>query len=469
MKTCIICFGPAGSHEHIFPAVLGGRRTNKGIYCSDHNQQLGPLAKVLSDQMRAINALLGVHPDHTDGPTRLIVKNPVDGHEYAVTTQKIERVQPHILEDVSLPDGSHQVKAAFSSEQQMQNWLAAQRAAGKGAYVMGPRIEGFTVFAEPYHMRLALGGPDGLRAVAYVALTFLAHHFPDIARQSRLGSFKDYVLGATTAQQPIWWDFDPPSGDLPAQQFRFGHRVVIGLSASRQEAYARVSFFSTLDFSAVFGSVSVEQDKTVIIDIDPLADRPPNDIHETSCGVALAPLAKPVSLTAGLANDIPQGGTEGRFRTLLDGISSWQLDQAVDALLPQVNAARSLNAPMRQERIRELLTDQQQRVFNLISYAVKEFKTQLRTDPRLAAIALSLDAIIASDPSSSTGVTQRASSALELGLGALTAHICGMLDAGELDLLQLRALLGEGGGAAIAARPTLECWVANLVACVKAR
>jgi hypothetical protein len=30
-KTCIICGKAAGSQEHVFPAVLGGRRTNKGI------------------------------------------------------------------------------------------------------------------------------------------------------------------------------------------------------------------------------------------------------------------------------------------------------------------------------------------------------------------------------------------------------------------------------------------------------
>lgn len=462
MKTCIICSGPAGSHEHIFPAVLGGRRTNKGIYCCEHNQHFGPLAKILSDQMRAINALLGVQPDHADGPTRLIVKNPVDGHDYAVTGQKIENVQPHILDDVSLPDGSHQVKAVFSSEQQAQNWLAAQRASGAQVRVTGPRTEGFTVFAEPYSVHLVLGGPDGLRAIAYVALTFLAHNFPDIARQDGLRAFKEYVLGTPSEPPPIWWDFGPPSGDLPAQQFRFGHRVVIGLSVSRQEAYARVSFFSTLDFSAIFGSVSVEQDKTVIIDIDPLADRPPLDIHETRGDAALAPVVRPVSLTAGLANDIQQRGTEARFSTLLDDISTWQLDRTAGELLPEINAARSLDAPMRQQRIWELLTGQRQRVFNLISHAVKEFKTQLLTDSKLAAVAPSLDAIIASDPSSPTGVTAIASSALELGLGALTAHICQQLDAGDMDLPLFRSLLGEGQGAAIAARPILECWVKNL-------
>lgn len=469
MKTCIICSGRAGSREHIFPAVLGGRRTNKGIYCGVHNLQFGPLAKILSDQIRAINAFLGVQPDHADGPTHLIAKNPVDGQDYAVTGQKIENVQPHILEDVTLPDGSRGVKAAFSSEQQLQNWLAAQRASGAQVRVAGPRTEGFTVFAEPYSVHLVLGGPDGLRAIAYVALTFLAHHFPDIARQDGLRAFKEYVLGTPDEPPPIWWDFDPPSGDLPAQQFRTGHRVVIGLSASRQEAYARVSFFSTLVFSAILGSVKVEQDKTVVIDIDPLAKRPPRDIHETRGDAALAGVTRPASLTAGLANDIQQGGTEARFRTLLDDISTWQLDQTAGELLPQINAARSLDAPVRQLRIRELLTGQRQRIFNLIAYAVKEFKTLLLTDPELAAVAPSLDAIIASDSSSSTGVTRMAFSALELGLGALTEHISQQLDAGDMDLPHLRSLLGEGRGAAIAVQPTLKCWVEKLIACVRAR
>ena len=462
MKTCIICSGRTGSREHIFPAVLGGRRTNKGIYCGAHNQQFGPLAKILADQIRAINALLGVQPDHADNPTHLIAKNPVDGQDYAVTGQKIENVQPHILEDVILPDGSRGVTAAFSSEQQLQNWLAAQRASGAQVCVAGPRKEGFTVFAEPYSVHLVLGGPDGLRAIAYVALTFLAHHFPDIARQDGLSAFTECVLGTTDEPPPIWWDFDPAIGDLPAQQFRFGHRIVIGLSASRQEAYARVSFFSTLNFSAILGSVKVEQDKTVIIDIDPLAKRPPHDIHETTSGAALAGVTRPASLTAGLANDIQQGGTEARFWTLLDAIFTWQLDQTAEELLPQINAARLLDAPERPLRIRKILDGQRQRVFNLILHVVKEFKTQLLADPKFAAVAPSLDAIIAGDPNSSTGVTQRAFSVLELGLEAITAHICQQLNARDMDLPQLRSLLGEGRGAAIAAQPILDHWMEKL-------
>jgi hypothetical protein len=45
-KTCIICGKRAGSHEHTFPAALGGRRTNKGSYCGLHNNGFSSLAKI---------------------------------------------------------------------------------------------------------------------------------------------------------------------------------------------------------------------------------------------------------------------------------------------------------------------------------------------------------------------------------------------------------------------------------------
>ena len=148
-----------------------------------------------------------------------------------------------------MPDGTRQLQAMFSSQQQLQAWLAEQRATGSQLKIMGPRISGYGVFPEPYAFRLIIGGPEGLRAVGYVALTFLAHHFPSIARQRGLKAFKDFVLGVANTEL-VWWDFDAPSRDMPKQRFRFGHRVVISLSASRREAYARVSLFSTFNFVA---------------------------------------------------------------------------------------------------------------------------------------------------------------------------------------------------------------------------
>ncbi|HCS41387.1 MAG TPA: hypothetical protein DIW52_00960, partial [Pseudomonas sp.] len=67
-RTCIICGEQAKSAEHIFPAALGGRRTNRGIYCADHNRQFGRLVTRLQRQLAMMNAALEIRPDREDKP-----------------------------------------------------------------------------------------------------------------------------------------------------------------------------------------------------------------------------------------------------------------------------------------------------------------------------------------------------------------------------------------------------------------
>jgi hypothetical protein len=88
MRDCIICAGPTGSREHIFPAALGGRRTNKGIYCGAHNEGFSPLAAILSNQLSVIDGLLVVRGDHSDGPHSFEIVDPVDGQKYSMSPVK---------------------------------------------------------------------------------------------------------------------------------------------------------------------------------------------------------------------------------------------------------------------------------------------------------------------------------------------------------------------------------------------
>jgi hypothetical protein len=191
---CIICGGRAGSREHIFPAALGGRRTNKGIYCGTHNEGFSPLAAVLSSQLTAINALLGVRPDHDDEPRQLTAINPSDGQAYLVSALKVEMARPKVVNDTTV-DGVRRIEAQFSSERQLQQWLEEQRAAGFEMKVQRRQPPQTAYFTEPYRVNLKLGGLEGLRAIGYIALTFFANYFPKIARHSALTAFKDFLLG----------------------------------------------------------------------------------------------------------------------------------------------------------------------------------------------------------------------------------------------------------------------------------
>jgi hypothetical protein len=141
MKDCVICGGPTGSHEHIFPAALGGRRTNKGIYCGPHNEGFSPLAATLSRQLEAINALLGVRPDHSSAPRQFEIVNPSDGQRYLVTASLIEHAEPKILKD-EIVEGKRHMRMAFSNERQIQEWIAAERAAGNDVQTAGGREPG---------------------------------------------------------------------------------------------------------------------------------------------------------------------------------------------------------------------------------------------------------------------------------------------------------------------------------------
>ena len=452
-KMCIICRGRAGSREHIFPAALGGRRVNKGIYCGEHNQGFGPLASILSYQLTPLNALLGVRPDHDDQPRQLTATNPSDGQTYLVSATNVELASPKVLNDTTV-EGARHVAVQFANEHQIQEWLTEQRAAGFKVEIQ-KREEGRGYFARPYKVELALGKLEGLRAIGYIALTFLAHYFPPVARQPELKPFKDFALGAS-GEQPVWWDFTAPPDDIPPNSFRFGHRILIGLSAARQEAYARVSLFSTLDFAVHFGAVRVASSQTVIVDIDPQADRAPGDISEVREQKALTGIDRPESLTSSLRDTIESGNARLRFERLLQKISDWHRECVAKDLLPKVDAIKSLDAHERIQQVKHLLSDHGQSVFNLMLFVARRCKEQFGADPATAALVPAVDILVAEAPESATGISQTAACTLELATTALSHQICRDHDDGKLNWERLSLLLGGESGAEIVKKVMLQ-------------
>jgi hypothetical protein len=67
---------------------------------------------------------------------------------------------------------------------------------------------------------------------------------------------------------------------LPPNPFPFGHTIVLMTSAKTHEATAFVSLFQSLHFGIHMGTLSRLTDKSVVVFIDPQADRAPADIEE---------------------------------------------------------------------------------------------------------------------------------------------------------------------------------------------
>src|ERR1022692_4659668 len=112
-RTCIICGNPAGSGEHVFPAALGGRRRNNSIYCDVHNNAYSDLVSELSGQLEGFNAMLGVRPDRKADARATVVMDVATGKAMKFSVKKIGFVEPRVLSDETLADGSRKLEVAF--------------------------------------------------------------------------------------------------------------------------------------------------------------------------------------------------------------------------------------------------------------------------------------------------------------------------------------------------------------------
>jgi hypothetical protein len=273
---CILCEMPAGTGEHLFPAAMGGRRENQGIYCGGHNEGFSELVNLLVEQVASFNARLGVLHDRGRKPRKYSFIDDGTGRAYTIFGN-------HIAPDMPGPVATKADNAApptyhFSGEAQFQQWLKRERKK-PGKIVLEKRGKVTSSYlTERPTLSSEFGGTEGIRAIAYIALTHFAHYFPSESRQPGLAAFKDYVLGGTNTRF-AWWDLIPDTIKQSAQ-FEFSHWIIIGVSKLAQSAYARVSLFGFADFSVNLGAISVCADKEVVVEINPTALHYPLDVNE---------------------------------------------------------------------------------------------------------------------------------------------------------------------------------------------
>ncbi|MFT0866293.1 hypothetical protein [Pseudomonas sp. CAM1A] len=296
-RACIICGEPAKSNEHIFPAALGGRRTNRGIYCHDHNLGFGKLVARLETQLAMMNGALEVRPDRKDKAKPYFF---MDGDtRYRMAGSNIDIDMPPPL-DLASVGASTEVKLAVPSLDVAKRWVEANQTdkikidlKQTGAPQTHYRTEGNRI-------QLRFGGCDFLQAVGYLAMTFFAHSFPDAARHEGLKSFKEMLQRdleddkANWEQELVWWDGREASSVVGDNPYDFGHTLAVGVCDVTSRAYAYVSFFSCLGFGVDLGPVEYSGDKkTVCTFINPLADRAGDSVTEVPQTIFNTEIGKP--------------------------------------------------------------------------------------------------------------------------------------------------------------------------------
>jgi hypothetical protein len=267
-----------------------------------------------------------------------------------------------------------------------------------------------------------------------------------VARSSQMADFKNYTLGKADAKF-VWWDFEFPA-TLPPNHFEFGHRVLIGLDPFSKVVYGRISLFSTLHFAVLFGQYSGNDAITVITDIDPLADHPPNDIVETRETAAIAVVSFPPDRKKSLAGAISSGKSQEIFSLLLRSISDYNRRKCAERMLRELKNAGELDAVARKELFERVVASESQCVLNLMRYVVDEMKKR----PEHRPLVRLFEPLVAFDPATDNGLTPMATAALSLAQMALAGQMMDDHTKGTLDLNKMEMLIGGGPGANIVGR-----------------
>lgn len=446
---CIMCGNPAGSREHVFPAAFGGRRKNKGIYCDGHNKGLGHHVKALMGPLSYFNASLGVRSDHEDAPLPHLITQP-DGQRFQALLDNIEVAPPPPLDQTPEILGKETV-LSFASIPQRDRWLTEQKKKGfefLSAVAGDSRTE---YFAEGMTQRLEFGSDAFRCALAYVALTLLSHHFPDVSRLHAFSPIKKCILGEELIGDRVWW-VDPSRVSVPSDPaFPHVHSVMIEISGETGQATALITMFKHLCLAVDLGVIPPDGEKRITILIDPLAQRAglSKDVLEILGG---SPLNVPPRedgrkyLEQIINQEKPNPVIE-----ILHEHRKLHMARLVDDLLPRFLAAQAMNTADRLHHVRIIVDEQGQRILNLLKRGIEMVVEGAPELPPPIIDALSL--AIVEDTSTKHGMAEKSMGYLTLAKSAVMAEAIRHLDAGTMNEDTLQKLFGDGLGIATASKP----------------
>lgn len=451
-KTCIICGGPAGSGEHTFPAAFGGRRTNKGIYCTKHNNEFGRHVAALLESMDIINAKLGVIPDRHD-EVRPAPATAQDDERFLITKGSAN-IAPPLHLDMTPELVGKETQRRFANTEQARQWAEQQERSGYTVTLSKPSEVKTEFVARPLKAVRTFGGEPFMRAVVYLAVTFLAHAFPDLARSQSLASVRDLIENDGPVGERVWWELPEVVAQRSSIPFSMGHSVVIAPDRTGRRVVALISFYGALHFGVnlaeLTGADSLVERFTT--HIDPMARRPPNDIVEARETGHFLELSK-MEVAKDYIGLVATGKVPNPLGPVLKAADEVERKEAAMALLPQLLAVANLKGYEREARLNELLAAQQQRILNLMV----EFVTSLQQEKNFPApVHAIFSAFIALDETAPRGISLLSEAVLGYASHALGARIEKHLTSGTLDVPTLAQLLGGSEGLEIVARALNE-------------
>ncbi len=379
------------------------------------------------------------------------MEHPIEGTLYIDHVGNLEFAEPRLLREERDEDGTVRRWLCFSSQAQMDGYVASARSRGVNVSC-GPaeRQPRFILESLPRHIEF--GGPDAFRAVAKLALNFLAYSMPELARAEGVRPLKDLVLHdrppPVGSPRHVWF-IDPAESSFPFADSPLRHQVLLRVQSG--SAHARVRFFSVLELAVWFCDVQAMPDCVILHEIDPLGEKP-NDIVIRR----LDPVADG-GRTVRPAMDLPVPLPDRRrWIGLFECIRERQWNLASRSTVDKLAQARALDGWERRDVVEEALAGHLGRILSL----ARKMVDRLRQDsPRTEGVQMLLDCLghmFEVDPEEPSGVSPSTRATLSLMHHALTNVITDELVRGPISSDRLQQFLQGGLGASIIVRAALE-------------
>jgi hypothetical protein len=383
---------------------------NKGIYCQKHNVAFAPLVDVLARQMRLFNAHLAVRHDR-EKHAKPFECTDVNNAKVVAFDGIVQRIDDQDSDD-------------------------------------------------PIQLRGTIGGPKALRAIGYVALTFLAHCRPESSRLPWVDKFKRFLTDESD-NDFVWWAEPNVIQNLPANPYQFGHTIALQERSGTGEISAIVSLFGSLHFAVQFGAGVVENDITTTIFVDPLAENPPHDLQVQEVKKTLYQLIKPDPIQEHLLQMVQNGNTK-QFQDLMNRIERWSFDRTTNDDLLQLNALYGQTANLIDYGTKEVVERNFLRVYRLMKYVVDQAGQRPQVQAHEQASLLLLHETIAREPSDKNLLTSHASECLQRSSVAVAKEIATRLARAKLSQNDMFEVFSSGTGAAVVGRAMMDAIMEKL-------
>ena len=353
-KTCIICSNIANSREHIFPAAFGGRVVNKSIYCSFHNGAYSRHVDSLDKELDILNSAIGVIPDRKS-------------EEY------MKLASPTAL-DMAPNSGAEQMQLRFADHMQAQKWMDEQKKRGYEFKNTSYGKVTKTMFVEPMKKTMNLGNDKFMLGVLYIALTFLAHHYPHIARAKELQSVKDILNNDEDTKDIVFWENSDKLDLFGENPFEFGHIIAIGKMKDTNKIGVIVSFFGRINFAvnlAEPNSDILNEFQTIVSFINPLEKDVKKSIFTQKLDLQIN-LSTTVQSKKYL-NSLRSGEISNPIEKILSLATTKVLNQDMENIYNKLQKSIEISSPTSYALVVEILSEYEQRILNLITYTIDDF------------------------------------------------------------------------------------------------